>query len=108
MSEHCMIRRTEDSLDAALEQIVELEETVRDIAVKPSQANDSANRSAMLYHRLNNQLLLARAMVEAMRERSESRGSHARADYPQEDPALAYPSRAFLTGRRNTLNVTIG
>ena len=48
-----MIRRTEDSLDAALEQIVELEETVRDIAVKPSQANDSANRSAMLYHRLN-------------------------------------------------------
>lgn len=50
MSEHCMIRRTEDSLDAALEQIVELEETVRDIAVKPSQANDSANRSAMLYH----------------------------------------------------------
>lgn len=107
MSEHCMIRRTEDSLDAALEQIVELEETVRDIAVKPSQANDSANRSAMLYHRLNNQLLLARAMVEAMRERSESRGSHARADYPQEDPALAHPSRAFLTGRRNTLNVTI-
>ena len=107
MSEHCMIRRTEDSLDAALEQIVELEETVRDIAVKPSQANDSANRSAMLYHRLNNQLLLARAMVEAMQERSESRGSHARADHPQEDPALAHPSRVFLTGRRNTLNVSI-
>lgn len=107
MSEHCMIRRTEDSLDAALEQIIELEETVRDIAVKPSQANDSANRSAMLYHRLNNQLLLARAMVEAMQERSESRGSHARADHPQEDPALAHPSRVFLTGRRNTLNVSI-
>lgn len=107
MSEHCMIRRTGDSLDAALEQIVELEETVRDIAVKPSQANDSANRSAMLYHRLNNQLLLARAMVEAMQERSESRGSHARADHPQEDPALAHPSRVFLTGRRNTLNVSI-
>ena len=103
-----MIRRTEDSLDAALEQIIELEETVRDIAVKPSQANDSANRSAMLYHRLNNQLLLARAMVEAMQGRSESRGSHARADHPQEDPALAHPSRAFLTGRRNTLNVSIG
>lgn len=107
MSGHCMIRRTEDGLNTALEQIADLEETVRDIAVKPSQASDSANRSAMLYHRLSNQLLLARAMVEAMRERSESRGSHARADYPQEDPALAHPSHAFLTGRRKTLNVTI-
>ncbi len=107
MSEHCMIRRTEDGLDIAREQIIELEETVRDMAVKPSLANDSANRSAMLYHRLNNQLLLARAMVEAMQERRESRGSHARADHLQEDPALAHPSRAVLSGRRNTLNVTI-
>lgn len=108
MSGHCMIRRTEGSLEAAREQLIDLEETVRDMAVKPSRANDSANRSAMLYHRLTNQLLLAHAMVEAMQERCESRGSHARADYPQEDPALAHPSRAFLTGRRNTLNVEIG
>lgn len=108
MSEHCMIRRTEDGLDAAREQLIELEETVRDIAVKPSRANDSANRSAMLYHRVNNQLMLARAMVEAMQERRESRGSHARADYPREDAALAHPSHVFLTGKHNTLNVTIG
>lgn len=108
MSERCMIRRTENGLDTAREQLLELEETVRDIAVKPSCANDSANRSAMLYHRVNNQLLLARAMVEAMQERRESRGSHARADYPQENPDLALPSHAYLTGKRNTLNVTIG
>lgn len=108
MSERCMIRRTEDGLEVAREQLIDLEETVRDIAVKPSRANDSANRSAMLYHRVNNQLLLARAMVEAMQERRESRGSHARADYPQENPELALPSHVFLTGKRNnTLNVTI-
>lgn len=110
MSGYCMIRRTEDGLDAAREHLIELEETVRDIAVKPSCANDSANRSAMLYHRMTNQLLLARAMVDAMQERRESRGSHARADYPQEDPTLAHPSHVYLTGKRkrNTLNVAIG
>ncbi|MDD6692786.1 MAG: hypothetical protein PUE38_00225 [Olsenella sp.] len=37
---------------------------------------------------------LARAVASAMRARTESRGSHFRADFPAEDPAQARPAQA--------------
>ena len=48
--------------------------------------------------RLANATLSARALVAAMLARTESRGAHYRADFPEEDPAQAHPLVVTLDG----------
>ena len=51
---------------------------------------DEKNLQARSAHAAN-AILSARALVTAMLARTESRGAHFRADFPNEDPAQARP-----------------
>ena len=75
MDEHCLLGRTEEGLQEMGRLLDELDE-------KSARAASS---------RLANATLSARALVTAMLARTESRGAHHRADFPDEDPAQARP-----------------
>ena len=75
MSTYCMINRTETGLSEALQQLESLEDEAT--ALSKPHAND--NEIAALA-RLQSQIQLATEMAKAMRERTESLGSHYRAD----------------------------
>ena len=75
MDEHCLLGRTTEGLQAMGRLLDELDE-------KNAQAASP---------RLVNATLSARALVTAMLARTESRGAHHRADFPDEDPAQARP-----------------
>lgn len=75
MSTYCMINRTETGLSEALQQLESLQDEAT--ALNKPHANDSEIAALA---RLQSQIKLATEMVKAMRKRSESLGSHYRAD----------------------------
>ena len=75
MSTYCMINRTEAGLSKAQQDLERLQDEAK--ALNKSHAND--NEIAALA-RLQSQIQLATEMVKAMRKRTESLGSHYRAD----------------------------
>ena len=75
MSAYCMINRTEAGLSKALQQLESLHGETTPMS-KP-HANDSEIAALA---RLQSQIQLAQEMVKAMRKRTESLGSHYRAD----------------------------
>ena len=75
MDERCLLGRTAEGLQAMERLLDELDE-------KGAQAGPS---------HLANAILSARALVCAMLARTESRGAHYRADFPDEDPAQVRP-----------------
>lgn len=91
MSRHCMVARTEGGLAQAAEIVSELKRRLEHGAEPSVDARAiAATRRAEL------SLLSARALICAMRARTESRGSHHRADFPGKDPAQARPTSVFL------------
>lgn len=77
MSTYAMIDRTEKGLSSALIDIRDIENE----AVKASAWNAVPNEITNL-GRLNGQIALAKKMLEAMKDRKQSLGSHYRADEP--------------------------
>lgn len=75
MSTYCMINRTEVGLSKALQELESLQDDA--IALNKPHANDS---EVAAIARLQSQIRLAQEMVKAMRKRTESLGSHYRAD----------------------------
>ena len=75
MSTYCMINMTEAGLSKAQQDLENLQDEAK--ALNKSHAND--NEIAALA-RLQSQIQLATEMVKAMRKRTESLGSHYRAD----------------------------
>ena len=75
MSTYCMINRTESGLSSALHELEGLKSESE--ALRMQNAKDS--QIAALAH-LQSQIQLATEMVKAMRKRTESLGSHYRAD----------------------------
>lgn len=75
MSTFCMINRTETGLSEALQQL----ESLQDKAMALSKPHTDDSEIAALA-RLQSQIRLAQEMVKAMRKRTESLGSHFRAD----------------------------
>ena len=75
MSTYCMINRTETGLYTALQEI----ESLKAEATTLSMRNAHDSQVAALA-RLESQIQLAQEMVKAMRKRTESLGSHYRAD----------------------------
>ena len=73
MSTYCMINRTEAGLSKALQQLESLQDEAT--ALNKPHANDS---EIAAHARLQSQIQLAAEMVKAMRERTESLGSHYR------------------------------
>ena len=75
MSTYCMINRTEAGLTKALQELESLQDKA--MALSKPHANDSEIAALA---RLQSQIQLATEMVKAMRKRTDSLGSHYRAD----------------------------
>lgn len=75
MSTFCMINRTETGLSEALQQLESLQDKV--MALSKPHADDSEIAALA---RLQSQIQLSMEMVKTMRKRTESLGSHYRAD----------------------------
>ena len=75
MSTYCMINRTETGLSEALQQLESLQDKA--MALNKPHADDSEIAALA---RLQSQIQLSMEMVKAMRKRTESLGSHYRAD----------------------------
>ena len=75
MSTHCMINRTEVGLSKALQELENIQDDAT--ALNKPHANDSEIAALA---RIQSQIQLAQKMVKAMRKRTESLGSHYRAD----------------------------
>ena len=75
MSTYCMINRTEMGLSKALHELEGLKTEATTLSTQKAQDSEVAALA-----RLQSQLLLATEMVKAMRKRTESLGSHYRAD----------------------------
>ena len=75
MSTYCMISRTETGLYTALQEIESLKAEATTLSMRNAQDSQVAALA-----RLESQIQLAQEMVKAMRKRTESLGSHYRAD----------------------------
>lgn len=75
MSTHCMINRTETGLSEALHELEGLKTEATTLSTQKVQGSEVAALA-----RLQSQIQLAQEMVKAMRARTESLGSHYRAD----------------------------
>lgn len=75
MSTYCVINRTEAGLSKALQELESLQDEA--MALNKSHANESEIAPLA---RLQSQIQLAQEMVKAMRRRTESLGSHYRAN----------------------------
>lgn len=75
MSTHCMINRTETGLSEALHELEGLKTEATTLSTQKAQDIEVAALA-----RLQSQIQLAQEMVKAMRARTESLGSHYRAD----------------------------
>jgi succinate dehydrogenase / fumarate reductase, flavoprotein subunit len=85
MSDCCGVVRSEEGLRRGLARLDEIRERARAIEVRPDLAG-----YADLAHAfdLQGSLLAARATLESALERRETRGSHNRSDFPEEDLQL--------------------
>ena len=79
MWEHVGVIRSADSLETARAMLAAIE--------------DDLNRSL----ESRNALTVARVVIESARRRTESRGAHARSDFPETDPSQARRNRITLT-----------
>lgn len=75
MSTYCMINRTETGLSAALHELEGLDTEIGTLSMQEAQDSEIAALA-----RLQSQIQLATKMVKTMRTRTESLGSHYRAD----------------------------
>ena len=75
MSTYCMINRTETGLSSALQELEGLRTESEAMSMADAQGSEIA-----AFARLQSQIQLAAEMVKAMRKRTESLGSHYRAD----------------------------
>lgn len=91
MSRHCMVARTEDGLAEAAEKVSDLKYRL----ARGAESSVDA-RAVATTRRAELSLLSAETLICAMRARTESRGSHHRADFPGKDPAQARPVSVFL------------
>jgi succinate dehydrogenase / fumarate reductase flavoprotein subunit len=82
MQKGAMIARTEESLSAALEKVLELQRRSNDIRV---QGDTKFNPSWHAARDTRYMVQSSEVIVRAALERKESRGSHWRLDFPNED-----------------------
>jgi fumarate reductase flavoprotein subunit len=112
LMDHVNIFRHADSLQKAVDTLVELLERSRDLSLRGSGAGASSPElSAAL--RLPGMLRLAVSIAFGALQRTESRGSHFREDYPRRDDAnwlkrtLAFREEGSILPRLEYESVTI-
>ena len=86
---HALVIRTEEGLARA-------ERAIADLSSRLGRTELGSQEEAALTLLQRQRVLSARALVSAMRARTESRGAHFRADRPAEDPAQARPNVVTL------------
>lgn len=94
MWDHAGILRNEDSLLTGLHELQQLQEEARDMDVQ-------SDRTTLRYENAQNvrsMLITAETILRGALERTESRGAHARTDYPEKDPAWKQNIRCVPTG----------
>ena len=94
MWEHAGILRNEDSLLTGLQQLQQVQADAKDMDVQ-------ADRTTLRYENAQNvrcMLTTAETILRGALERTESRGAHARTDYPEKDPAWQQNIRCIPTG----------
>ncbi|ABG99871.1 succinate dehydrogenase flavoprotein subunit (plasmid) [Rhodococcus jostii RHA1] len=89
MWERCGVVRDREGLEEAAKEIDALHEDVADVSVPGPVAFNPAWQEAL---DLRNQVVVARAIVQSALLREETRGAHARADFPErrDDEWLRY------------------
>ncbi len=85
MSENVGIIRTETNLQKALIKILELKSSAPKVGVR---GDLKYNKGLLACLEIPNMLTAAEAVVRGAMTRKESRGAHARSDYPKKDPNL--------------------
>lgn len=103
MSRYVSVLRDKEGLQRALAVLAGLREQLSD-DLRPVAA-EAGRRDV---RELDNMLMAATAVAEAALARTESRGAHARADYPDTDPTWDGQHSLFVPGvdstwRRGTL-----
>jgi succinate dehydrogenase / fumarate reductase, flavoprotein subunit len=87
MGEHAPIVRTAEGLTAGLDKILELKQRAKTTGTGGSNSK-AFNPGWHTAIDLNSMLVNAEALLRSAIERKESRGAHARSDYPKTDDAL--------------------
>ena len=86
---HALVIRTEEGLARA-------ERAIDDLSSRLERTEQGSQRETAMTLLQRQRVLSARALVSAMRARTESRGAHFRADHPTEDPEQARPNVVTL------------
>jgi succinate dehydrogenase / fumarate reductase flavoprotein subunit len=103
MQDQVGIARNEHEMQEALEGIVRLRERAKRVAVSGNREYNPGWHTAL---DLRNLLTFAEAIARAGVERKESRGAHARIDFPEKDPRFGKVNIVLRKGSDGSLEVS--
>ena len=103
MQDQVGIARNELEMEEALEGIVRLRERAKRCAVSGNREYNPGWHTAL---DLRNLLTFSEAIARAAVERKESRGAHARIDFPEKDPQLGQVNVVIRKGSDGRLEVS--
>jgi L-aspartate oxidase len=91
MTRHVGILRSGDGLQAAYEQLNELEQNLKQLEAESSPASRTGPETLSTWGEARNIVLIARLVTFAALRRTESRGAHFRCDFPTARPEWRHP-----------------